>query len=168
MTALKASQSVTRTLGYTRPVATRAVKVHPRRSHHTPAVTLKEFVIKLRPLLIFALFVAGCAAPAFPTKVIVGATLIDGIHPPAPFSVIIVRDGIITGIGPQQTTPIPADSEKTNAIGKFVAPLNKGGKLVAGGPADLVLLAEIPPANETGSTSVIRSMRAGKWDGAKP
>ncbi len=77
------------------------------------------------------------------------------MDPPIAHSVVIIKDGLISAIGPQQTVPIPADSTKTNGLGKIVAAPDPAGKLVAGGPADLVLLDE--------NQKVVKTMRGGKW-----
>ena len=107
---------------------------------------------------VLALFLAACAEPPLPeTKVIVGATLIDGSNPPLAHSIIVVREGRISAVGPQQTTPIPAGSEKVEAYGKFVAPANRGSRLEPGAPADLVLLSE------NNYEKIERRMVAGKW-----
>ncbi len=95
---------------------------------------------------------ASCGSADRPFQVIVGAHIAD---PPIENSVIIVKDGVITAIGPQQTVPIPADSTKTSGLGKTAAPAAPNEKLNVGSPADLVLL----DANQ----KVIKTMRAGKW-----
>lgn len=100
---------------------------------------------------------AGCAEPPLPpTTVIVGATLLDGSKPPLANSVVVVREGRIAAYGPQQTTPIPAGSEKVNAAGKYLAAADRGAGLATGRPADLVLLA-------ADSRTVERRMSGGKW-----
>ena len=103
-----------------------------------------------------ALLCAACAEPPLPpTTVIVGATLLDGPNPPLANSVIVVREGRIAAFGPQQTTPIPAGSDKVNAAGKYVAgPARES--LAPGRRADLVLLA-------SDSKTVERRMSGGKW-----
>ena len=100
----------------------------------------------------------GCNRTGFPTKAIVGATLLDGANPPRPYSIVIVKNGRIAAMGSQQDIPIPPDSDKTNGIGKYVAPLNADGKLAVGAPADLVLLAGDPA-----HPNVERTMRSGEW-----
>jgi hypothetical protein len=97
---------------------------------------------------------ASCSSGDRPFQVIVGARVTD---PPIENSIIIVKDGVISAIGPQQTVPIPADSTKTNGLGKTAASTNPNGKLSVGSPADLVLL----DANR----KVIKTMRGGKWIG---
>ena len=97
----------------------------------------------------------GCTSGDLPVKVIVGATLID---PPIPFSVIVIKDGKITDIGPQQTVPVPTASEKTNGTGKYVIPIESGAKLQVGAAADLLLVTD--PRN---SATAERTMRGGQW-----
>ena len=97
----------------------------------------------------------ACTISDLPVKVIVGATLID---PPIPFSVIVIKDGKITDIGPQQMVPVPTASEKTNGTGKYVIPIESGAKLQVGAAADLLLITD--PKN---SSSAERIMRGGKW-----
>jgi imidazolonepropionase-like amidohydrolase len=109
--------------------------------------------------LLFCFLQWGCNRTGFPTKAIVGATLLDGSNPPTPYSIVIVKDGRIAAIGRQQDIPIPPDSDKTNGIGKFVAPLQHDGKLTVGAPADLVLLSGDSATQRT----VERTMRAGQW-----
>ena len=103
-----------------------------------------------------ALLVAACSEPPLAeTKVIVGATLVDGVNAPLEHSVIIIRDGRISAVGPQQSTPIPAGSEKVNGIGKYIVAANRGARIEPGAPADLLLMS----SNDT----IERRMVAGKW-----
>ncbi len=88
-------------------------------------------------------------------KVIVGAAL---VNPPIPHSVIVIKDGKIVDIGPQQMVPVPTESEKINGIGKYVIPITPGAKLEAGAPADLLLVADPNRPSNFG-----RTMRAGQW-----
>ena len=103
-----------------------------------------------------ALVATACSeAPLAETKVIVGATLVDGVNAPLPYSLIVIRDGRIAAAGPQQSTPIPAGSEKVNGLGKFVAAANHGARIEPGAPADLVL--------KSARDRIERRMVAGKW-----
>jgi N-acetylglucosamine-6-phosphate deacetylase len=104
-------------------------------------------------LAVVCLF-SSCSSADRPFQVIVGARLTD---PPIDHSVVIIKDGVITAIGAQQTVPIPADSTKTNGLGQIVGAPDPSGKLTVGGPADLVLLDE--------NHKVVKMMRAGKWIG---
>jgi hypothetical protein len=104
---------------------------------------------------LLACLLAGCTSRDLPVKVIVGASLLD---PPIPYSVIVVKDGKIADIGPQQTVPVPTASEKTSGIGKYVIPLEPGAKLRVGANADLLLVAD--PRNAAGAE---RTMRGGLW-----
>jgi hypothetical protein len=102
-----------------------------------------------------ALLTAACAEPPLrETKVIVGATLRD-TNPPLSHSVVVIRDGKVSAIGPQQTTPIPKASQIINATGKYLVSANRGTPLRVGDSADLLLLS----ANET----IERRMVSGKW-----
>jgi imidazolonepropionase-like amidohydrolase len=94
---------------------------------------------------LLACLLAGCTRRDLPVKVIVGATLVD---PPIPYSVIIVKDGKITDIGPQQTVPVPTASEKISGV----------GKLQVGASADLLLVSD--PKD---SATAERTMRGGLW-----
>lgn len=73
--------------------------------------------------ILFALL-AGCTAPRQSnTTAIIGATLIDGTGAtPVPDSVVIVREGKIISAGARANIPIPADSEKLDASGRFLIP----------------------------------------------
>ena len=86
----------------------------------------------------------------------------SGHIPPGRISNITIgmtKEQVISAIGPQQTVPIPADSTKTNGLWQIVAAPDLNGKLVVGGPADLVLLDE--------HHKVLKTMRAGKWVGGQ-
>ncbi len=98
---------------------------------------------------------AACTTRNLPVKAIVGATLVD---PPIPYSVIVVKDGKIADIGPQQTVPVPTASEKTSGVGKYVIPIQPGDKLQVGSAADLLLVSD--PRN---SATAERTMRGGEW-----
>jgi len=109
----------------------------------------------LLPLLAFLLLTTACAEPALrETKVIVGATLKD-MNPPLSHSVVVIRDGKVSAIGPQQTTPIPKASQIIDATGKYLVSANRGAPLRVGDSANLLLLS----ANET----IERRMVSGKW-----
>jgi len=111
--------------------------------------------ILISALGLLACLLAGCTKQDLPVKVIVGAATVD---PPIPYAVIVVKDGKIAQIGPQQTVPVPTESEKTSGVGKYVIPIEPNAKLEVGAPADLLLVAD--PKN---SASAERTMRAGNW-----
>lgn len=111
--------------------------------------------MKILLACLLAACTTGCTTSDLPVKVIVGASLVD---PPIPFSVIVIKDGKITDIGPQQTVPVPTASEKINGTGKYVIPIEGGAKLQVGSNADLLLVAD--PKN---SSTAERIMRGGKW-----
>jgi dihydroorotase-like cyclic amidohydrolase len=105
--------------------------------------------------ILLALLLGGCGEPSgADTKVIVGATLLNGTDR-MEHSVIVVRDGRIAAMGPQQSTPIPAGSEKVNGIGKYVVSANRGERIAPGAPADLLLMSA--------DARIERRMVGGKW-----
>ena len=111
-----------------------------------------------------ALLAAACTEPPQPeTIAIVGATLVDPANPPVAHSVVVVRKGRISAIGPQQTIPIPPGSEKVNGLGKYVAAANRGARLEPGVSADLLLLSANPMESQDNYNRVERRMVAGKW-----
>ena len=111
--------------------------------------------MKILLTCLIAACITACTTSNLPVKVIVGATLVD---PPIPFSVIVIKDGKITDIGPQQTVPVPTESEKTNGTGKYVIPIESGAKLQVGAAANLLLVTD--PKN---SATAERIMRGGEW-----
>jgi hypothetical protein len=105
--------------------------------------------------ILLALLLGGCAeSPGPDTKVIVGATLLNGTDR-MEHSVILVREGRIAAMGPQQSTPIPAGSEKVNGIGKYIVSANRGQRIELGAPADLLLMSA--------DAKIERRMVGGKW-----
>src|SRR4051794_6422223 len=81
----------------------------------------------------------ACTTPPTPdTTVIVGATLMYRSEPSLEHSVVVVKDGRIAAVGPQQMTPIPPGSTKIEAYGKFLAPAENGEGLRVGTEANLV------------------------------
>lgn len=61
--------------------------------------------------------------PQPPTRVFVGATLIDGTGAPAmPNTVLVVRDGRIASVGPAAETAIPEGAERVDVSGRFLVP----------------------------------------------
>jgi imidazolonepropionase-like amidohydrolase len=118
----------------------------------------------LPALALLVIFASACAEPQTgDVKVIVGATLINGDDPPIAHSVVLVRDDRISAVGPQQSTPIPAGSEKVNGLGKYVVAAKRGARLEAGVPADLLLLSANPLESPANYDKVERRMVAGKW-----
>ncbi|MEO8130293.1 MAG: hypothetical protein ABI822_24545, partial [Bryobacteraceae bacterium] len=75
--------------------------------------------MKIFAVCLLFVFTLACTTRDLPVKAIVGAALVD---PPIPFSVIVIADGKIVAIGPQQTVPVPTASEKINGTGKYVIP----------------------------------------------
>ena len=116
-------------------------------------------------LALLVMITSACADPhsGADVKAIVGATLIDGESTQITHSVILVSDGRITAVGPQQSTPIPAGSEKVNGLGKYVVSAKRGVRLERGTPADLLLLSANPLESPANYEKIERRMVAGKW-----
>jgi imidazolonepropionase-like amidohydrolase len=76
------------------------------------------------PPIILALFLAGCKPPEQPAVTsIVGAVLIDGTGgPPISNSVVTIESGRIRAVGSRVSLPVPAEAEKVDGAGKFLAP----------------------------------------------
>jgi hypothetical protein len=105
--------------------------------------------------------VALCACtdlPSSDTKVIVGATLLNGSQPPLQNAIVIVKNETVEAIGTQQMTPIPPGSSKVEAYGKFITP-EAGEELKIGGKANLLISSTDPRI----STTVERRMTNGRW-----
>jgi hypothetical protein len=115
-----------------------------------------------RYLFVFlALILSSCGSSESPeVQAIVGAALYNPPDPLLANSVVLVRGGVIVAIGPQQTTPIPAASEKINGLGKTIMPAQPGERLAAGSPATLLLVTGDPGS----AHKVERRMTAGRWD----
>jgi imidazolonepropionase-like amidohydrolase len=121
-----------------------------------------RFVLAL--VAAFALLAGACAEPPLPeTKVIIGATLLDGMNPPLEHSIVIVQEGRITAAGPQQSIPVPAGSEKVNGAGKFIVAANRASRIEPGATADLLLLAANPLHDPANYERIDRRMVSGKW-----
>ena len=59
-----------------------------------------------------------------PTKVLVGATLLDGAGGPAiADAVVVISDGVVRVIGTRAAAPIPQGSERVDAAGQFLLPM---------------------------------------------
>jgi hypothetical protein len=115
-------------------------------------------VIRLVIVICMAVLCA-CTDPSSPnTKVIVGATLLNGSQPPLQNSIVIVKDDVVSAIGTQQMTPIPPGSSKVEAYGKFVMP-ERGAELKVGGKANLLISSSDPRTSPT----VERRMTNGRW-----
>jgi hypothetical protein len=112
---------------------------------------------------VLLLILCSCGPSEEPgTQAIVGAALYNPPDPMVANSIVLVRDGVIVAIGPQQTVPIPAASAKVNGLGKTVMPAREGDHLVVGGPANLLLVIGDPAAPDH---KVERRMTAGRWEG---
>ena len=121
-------------------------------------------MLVLRIVAALALLLAACVEPPLvETKVIIGATLIDGVNTPLSHSVIVIREGRISAVGPQQSTPVPAGSEKIDGSGKYVAAASRGMRIEPGAPADLLLLSANPLERAENYDKIERRMIAGKW-----
>jgi N-acetylglucosamine-6-phosphate deacetylase len=89
-----------------------------------------------------ALVSAGCQQPVDASvQILVGGTLLDGRGgAPLDYPVVVVEEGKIRAVGPQTHVPIPTGSRKIDTTGYTIRPADGGGPLVAGAPADLVLV----------------------------
>jgi hypothetical protein len=112
--------------------------------------------------IVIAICMAACCAcsnpPSPDTKVIIGATLLNGSQPPLRNAVVIVKEDVVDAIGTQQMTPIPPGSAKVEAYGKYLVP-QEGAELRVGGKANLVISSSDPRIN----TTVERRMTNGRW-----
>jgi hypothetical protein len=96
-------------------------------------------------------------------KAIVGATLIDGTGaPPLPDAVVVIDGSRIRAAGPRAMVPIPQDSERIDARGKWVVPASRGSSVAAGQPADLLILSALSRDSST-SGKIDRALRKGRW-----
>jgi len=70
------------------------------------------------------LALTGCKPPEQASaKAIVGAVLLDGTGgPPISDSVVIVRGMRVSAVGPRDSLVVPAEAEKIDGAGKFLAP----------------------------------------------
>jgi hypothetical protein len=112
--------------------------------------------------IVIAICIAALSActnpPSTDTKVIIGATLLNGSQPPINNSVVIIKDEVVDAIGTQPMTPIPPGSAKVEAYGKYVIP-QEGGELRVGGKANLAISSSDPRIHAT----VERRMTNGRW-----
>jgi imidazolonepropionase-like amidohydrolase len=93
----------------------------------------------------------------------VGAAVVNGSSVAIDKSVVVIRDGRIAALGTQQSTPVPADSEKINGIGKYIVSTRRDATLAAGMPADLQILSANPLQDPANYKRVERSMVGGNW-----
>ena len=107
-----------------------------------------------RGILLLAAALAACTSPqASGVKVIVGARLIAAPgSAPVEYSVVVVKDGKFSEVGPQSSTPVPKGAEIIRGIGMTIEPAPGGGPIEPGGAADLVL-----------NGGKRRIMRDGQW-----
>lgn len=74
------------------------------------------------PLMLLATSMRGAAATA-PDLALVGGTVITATaQPPIANAVVLVQDGRITAIGPQENVKIPPSARRVDARGKWITP----------------------------------------------
>lgn len=108
----------------------------------------------LFPLLLL-IALAGCEISSGPKKIaIAGARLEPGGGKPAiPYSIVVVENGKFKAVGEQAEVPLPKDSEVINGLDQTLTPLEAGGVIEPGKPANLTMKG----AKET------RTMKEGVW-----
>lgn len=97
-------------------------------------------------------------------KVLIGGTAVpaQGMRP-IEDSVIVVIDGTIRAAGERKDVPIPQDSQRSDMSGTWILP-EPGHTILAGQPADLLVLDESPVGDiRSNSPQVRRRMQAGRW-----
>jgi imidazolonepropionase-like amidohydrolase len=119
--------------------------------------------LRLAALLVLALSCLSCYRTENPTKVIVGAAVVNGTSVAIDKSVVVIRDGKIAALGTQQSTPVPVDSEKINGIGKYIVSTRRDATIATGAPADLQILSANPLQDPANYKRVERSMVGGNW-----
>ncbi|MEO8099100.1 MAG: hypothetical protein ABI811_15460 [Acidobacteriota bacterium] len=116
--------------------------------------------MKYAILTLFTLvLLTSCAEPTAEAglKAIVGGRLEVSLDAePIPYSVIVIGGGKIRSVGPQASTPVPKGAETINAKGKLIRPMPYDATIVAGQPANFILLNA-----ETGAPDSI--MQSGEW-----
>ena len=116
-------------------------------------------------VILAALALFGCSLGSDqPAQVIVGATLVDGSsRPPVERSVVVVRKGVIIGLGVEGTVEIPQDATRYNGAGKWVFPLDPAQTLKVGAAADLLLLRVNPALDPEYAAKAAGRMEGGHW-----
>ena len=109
---------------------------------------------RFSPLLLLALLGCGDVSNGPKKIAIAGARLEPGGGKPAiPYSIVIVEGGKFKAVGEQAEVPLPKDSEVIDGLEQTLAPLDAGGVIETGKPANLTLKG----ARET------RTMKEGVW-----
>jgi len=90
---------------------------------------------------LWLLGLAACTQPEdASTKIVVGATLAEsGTGRLIEHSIVIVDDGIVRAVGPQESVAVPRGSKKINGLGKFIRPLDPSHPVRAGETANFGL-----------------------------
>jgi hypothetical protein len=105
------------------------------------------------PLLFIALL--GCENSSGPKKIAIAGARLEpgGGKPVIPYSIVVVENGKFKAVGEQAEVPLPKDSEVINGLDQTLAPLEAGGVIEPGKPANLTMKG----AKET------RTMKEGVW-----
>lgn len=123
--------------------------------------------MRIVPLLLFVIVLAGCAATDPNGKkltAIVGATLIDGTSQPSiERSIVIVEGALIRAAGPQSAVPIPKEAEIVDAAGKVIA---SGDHPIAAGQEASFSVFSAAPGGHPGAFE--RAMLKGQWTQTRP
>lgn len=148
--------------------------------------------MRIVPLLALLFTLTACQnVEERPTKVIVGATLLDGAGgSPVSDSVVVTVDGLVRSVGSRAATPIPQNSERVDGAGMFLLPAQISGNpdeflqryalstlppaqtiaqatsrasMVPGRPADFVLFRRDPTLANQNWTTAAKILRGGRW-----
>jgi hypothetical protein len=98
-------------------------------------------VVRAGALIASILFLAGCVHPGDSgVQVIVGAKLEPGPGRAAvDYSVVVISGGKFQAVGPQSSTPVPIDAQRTSGLGMTIEPLPGGDPIEPGRAANLIL-----------------------------
>lgn len=85
-----------------------------------------------------------------------GATVIDATGaPPAPDQTVLVRDGLITALGPRSEVPVPEDAQLLDLTGKYLIPGLIEAHAHSEGPQEV-----FPPLYALTGVTTVRDMSA--------
>lgn len=109
---------------------------------------------KILLILAAVVLIACISSEDSGVQVIVGAKLIAAPgSQPIDYSVVVVKNGKFTSVGPEASTPVPKGAELLRGFGMTIESLPGGPAIAPGNHADLVLKG----------SSTQRVMRAGEW-----
>ncbi len=116
-----------------------------------------------RALLVLAAVCMSCGTRSTTTgvdpkiHVFIGATAIPAQGARSiPDAVIVVSDGVIRSVGERKDVPIPQDSVRTDVSGRWILP-EPGHTLLAGQPANLLVLEEAPAGDVSVNSPQVRN-----------